>query len=138
MPVCCLAGLAIVACAVLLLQVPSYPLIDYPADGTVFPPDIAAPAFRWTSADANVVDWYVEVRFDDGGSALKAKVSVPTWTPTEGQWQDIKSRSETGAATVIIAGLRRDGSKARLADVSIRTAREPVAVSYTHLTLPTN
>ena len=138
MPVCCLAGLAIVACAVLLLQVPSYPLIDYPADGTVFPPDIAAPAFRWANPDANVVVWHVEIGFDDGGPALKAKVNAPTWTPTESQWRDIKSRSVVGAATVTIAGLRRDGSKARLADVSIRTAREPVEAPlfYREVTLP--
>jgi len=81
-PVGCLAGLAIVAGVILLLKAPSYLLIDYPADGTVFPPDIAAPAFRWTSADANVVEWHVEVGFADGGPTLQAKASAPPWTPT--------------------------------------------------------
>ena len=126
MPVGCLAGLTLVAGAIFLLKAPSYPLIDYPADGTVFPPDIAAPAFRWTSADANVVEWHVEVGFDDGGPALQATAAAPPWTPTQSQWQAIKSRSVAGAATVTIAGLRRDGSKARSGSVSIRTAKEPV------------
>jgi tetratricopeptide (TPR) repeat protein len=113
-------------------------LIDYPADGTVFPPDIAAPAFRWANADANVVAWHVEVSFDDGGPALQAKAAAPPWTPTQSQWQDIKSRSVAGAATVTIAGLRRDGSKARRGSVSIRTAKEPVAAPlfYREVNLP--
>ena len=122
----CLAGLALVAGVIFLLKAPGHPLIDYPADGTVFPPDIAAPAFRWAGADANVVEWHVEVSFDDGGPALEATAAASTWTPTQSQWQDIKSRSVAGAATVTVAGLRRDGSKARRGSVSIRTAKEPV------------
>jgi Flp pilus assembly protein TadD len=135
-PVGCLAGLAIVGVAIFLLKAPGHPLIDYPADGTVFPPDIAAPAFRWTSADANVVVWHVEVSFDDGGPALEAKASAPPWTPTEEQWQVIRSRSVAGAATVTISGTRRDGTKARLAGVSIRTAREPVGAPLFYREVP--
>ncbi len=132
----CLAGLALVAGVIFLLKAPGQPLIDYPADGTVFPPDIAAPAFRWTSADANVVAWHVGVRFDDGGPALEATAAAPTWTPTQSQWQDIKSRSVAGAATVTIAGTRRDGTKVRRGSISIRTAREPVGAPLFYREVP--
>jgi hypothetical protein len=132
----CLVSLAIVAGVIFLLKAPGHPLIDYPADGTVFPPDIAAPAFRWSGADADVVAWHVEVSFDDGGPALQATAGAPPWTPTQSQWQAIKSRSVAGAATVTIAGLRGDGSKARRGSVSIRTAKEPVGAPLFYREVP--
>jgi len=135
-PAGCLISLAIVAGVIFLLQTPRQQPIDYPADGTVFPPDIAAPTFRWSSADANVVAWQVEVGFDDGGPALEATASVPRWTPTDNQWQGIKSRSVTDAAMVTVVGLRRDGSKASRGGVSIRTAKEPVEAPLFYREVP--
>ena len=132
----CLASLALVAGVIFLLKAPRHQSIDYPADGTVFPPDIAAPAFRWAGADADVVAWHVEVTFDDGGPALQATAGAPPWTPTQSQWQAIKSRSVAGAATVTVAGLRRDGGKARRGSVSIRTAKEPVAAPLFYREVP--
>jgi Flp pilus assembly protein TadD len=135
-PVGCLTSLALVAVLIFLLKTPRHQPIDYPVDGTVFPPDIAAPAFRWAVADADVVAWQMEVSFDDGGPVLQATAGAPPWTPTESQWQAIKSRSVAGAATVTVAGIRRDGSKARRGSVSIRTAKEPVGAPLFYREVP--
>lgn len=34
--------------------------IDYPAEGSVFPPDIAAPTFLWRDPDASAASWRIE------------------------------------------------------------------------------
>ena len=39
--------------------------IDYPAPGSVFPPDIAAPTFLWRDAAAGAKVWLIEVAFKD-------------------------------------------------------------------------
>ena len=112
--------------------------IDYPAAGTVFPPDIVAPAFRWKGAVADVRTWQVEVDFTDGEPALQATAGSSPWTPTESYWETIKSRSADRDATVTVAGLRADGSAACRGSVSIRTAKEPVdaPIFYREVPLP--
>ena len=110
--------------------------IDYPADGTLFPPDIASPDFRWTAAETDVRSWRVEVGFDAGGPSLQATAGTPPWTPTESQWEAIKHRSAAGKATVTVAGLRDDGSQALRGSVSIRTAKEPVGAPLFYREVP--
>ena len=110
--------------------------IDYPAAGTVFPPDIAPPAIRWATADGDVRAWQVEVGFDDGGPPLQATANAPPWTPTESQWQAVMSRSVAGNATVTVTGLRNDGSPARHGEVSIRAAPEPVGAPLFYREVP--
>src|ERR1035438_2815910 len=34
--------------------------IDYPAEGSIFPPDIAAPTFLWRDADPSATSWRIE------------------------------------------------------------------------------
>src|ERR1035441_4592930 len=63
-----LAGLAVAsACA----QVGTAPIvIDYPANGSVFPPDMAAPTFLWRDPASGSVSWRIDVSFADGSPAL--------------------------------------------------------------------
>jgi tetratricopeptide (TPR) repeat protein len=116
---------------------PSAPLtIDYPTSGTVFPPDIVAPAFRWASDDPDVRTWQVRIDLDDGKKFLQAAATASPWTPTVDQWQEIKNRSVSGNATVTVTGLRADGSPARRGSVAIRTAKEPVGAPLFYREVP--
>ena len=36
--------------------------IDYPSDGSIFPPEFPAPAFLWRDAAANATEWTIEVK----------------------------------------------------------------------------
>src|SRR5664280_1347772 len=45
-------------------------VIDYPAGGSVFPPDMAAPTFLWRDAAAGAVSWQIDVSFADGSAAI--------------------------------------------------------------------
>ena len=40
--------------------------IDYPQDGSIFPPDIIPPTFIWRDVDASATAWLVAVTFADG------------------------------------------------------------------------
>ena len=47
--------------------------IDYPLDGSIFPPDFAAPTFLWRDEDPGVTNWTIEVQFAGGGTPLRVK-----------------------------------------------------------------
>jgi len=118
------------ACA----QVGTAPIvIDYPADGSVFPPDMAAPTFLWRDPAPDAAAWHIDVSFADGSAAIRAaakgermqvgeidprcvspnnrppaltpqQAAARTWIPDPATWAAIKKRSVAGAATVTISG----------------------------------
>src|ERR1035441_1167173 len=45
-------------------------VIDYPADGSVFPPDMAAPTFLWRDPAPGAVSSRIDVSFADGSAAI--------------------------------------------------------------------
>ena len=40
--------------------------IDYPAEGTIFPPEFPPPLFQWRDAESTAATWLIEVDFGDG------------------------------------------------------------------------
>ena len=50
--------------------------VDYPADGSIFPPDFAAPTFLWRDADADAASWRIDVAFA-AGPAIHVTSSGP-------------------------------------------------------------
>ncbi len=114
--------------------------IDYPADGSIFPPEFPSPTFIWREHEPAVSAWLVEVLFSDGGAPIRLKTSgerlsvgeidpaciaptneLPsltpeqrasrTWTPDSGTWQTIKRHSRKKVATIKISGLRSADSE---------------------------
>src|SRR5512145_1049144 len=53
-------------------QPPARLVIDYPLEGSVFPPDMEAPAFVWRETEEGATAWQAEVRFADGGTLTAA------------------------------------------------------------------
>ncbi|MBZ5583663.1 MAG: tetratricopeptide repeat protein [Acidobacteriia bacterium] len=117
--------------------------IDYPLDGSVFPPEITAPAFLWHGPSP--ASWTIGIEFADGapeihltcaggapppGEIDKRAISdtnqpppAPTghsWTPDAVTWAAIKKRSTGRSATVTISG---GGARAQ---IRIQTSRDPV------------
>ena len=63
--------LALLGVVAAFAQIAPAPLvIDYPADGTVFPPDMAAPTFLWRDPARNDGPWQIEVAFADRSAPL--------------------------------------------------------------------
>jgi len=47
--------------------------VDYPATGSVFPPDFTPPTMEWRDADPSAISWIVEFSFGDGAAPLRVK-----------------------------------------------------------------
>ena len=114
--------------------------IDYPADGSLFPPEITPPTFLWRDAAANSESWTIDIAFRDGAPGIhvksagepmhigdidpeavssnneppkltKEQAAAHTWTPDAGIWEAIKKRSVESPATITIAGFRSQDLK---------------------------
>jgi len=110
--------------------------IDYPAEGSLFPPEITAPKFLWRDGTESATLWLVDVAFSDGSAGIQAKswgerlhigeidrrciaptnelpsltpeqAAAHTWTPDTATWEAIKKHSTEHSATVTITGFRQ-------------------------------
>jgi tetratricopeptide (TPR) repeat protein len=111
--------------------------IDYPEEGSIFPPEITPAAFLWRDNGKGVTFWRIDVAFGDGAAAIHATskgehlrigridpdcvadtnappkltpqlAAAHTWTPDSVTWRTIKQHSVASAATVTITGFRGD------------------------------
>jgi tetratricopeptide (TPR) repeat protein len=114
--------------------------ITYPLDGTVFPPEIVPPRFIWEDRNGGTDTWQVAVRFADGKDGPALVVREREWTPSEEEWETIKSRSVETEAAVSICGFLHSAPKKILskATVSIKTSKDRVdaPLFYREVNLP--
>ena len=109
--------------------------VDYPAEGSVFPPEITPPTFLWRDTDASATSWAIDITFPDHARGIRVKASgdrmhigeidpeavsrnnelpkltpeqaaARTWTPDAETWAAIKKRSVESPATIAITGFR--------------------------------
>src|ERR1035437_2144862 len=109
--------------------------VDYPEEGSVFPPEITAPTFLWRDAAENARAWLIEVTFADGSPAIRVQspgerlrigeidprcvsssnelprltpqqAAGRTWVPDSAVWSEIKKHSVENPARVTISGFR--------------------------------
>jgi tetratricopeptide (TPR) repeat protein len=107
--------------------------IDYPLDGSIFPPEITPPTFIWRDAAQDATRWRIDIAFADGSAEMHLQsagerlaigeidprcvsdtnalpmlppelASAHTWIPEAGAWETIKKHSVAGRATVTIRG----------------------------------
>ena len=131
--------LAAVAGRLAALQQLAQVTVDYPEEGSIFPPEITAPTFLWRDAAESAKRWRIEITFGDGSAAIHAELpgerlrigeidprAVSTtnepprlspklaaawaWTPDAKTWSAIKRHSVKRPATVTIIGLPGDDS----------------------------
>ncbi len=140
-------------------------VVDYPSEGSLFPPDMIAPLFQWRDGDAAVAAWRIEVTFADRSRTLQLWSSgeklqlgemdtsltgyVPptlneeqqaahTWRPDPKMWANIKKHSVRGAATVTITGYRKEGDNEAVSrgQVTIATSEDPVGAPIFYRDVP--
>ena len=133
--------------------------IDYPEDGSIFPPEITPPTFRWRDGAQGVISWRIEISFGDGSppicttSAGEAprigridpdciaetnelprltaqEAGAHTWAPAAAMWTAIKKHSVTSYATIAISGPNSRAS------IRIRTSRDPVGAPIFYRDVP--
>jgi tetratricopeptide (TPR) repeat protein len=111
--------------------------VDYPENGSIFPPEIAPPTFLWRDGGKGVTFWRIDISFGDGAATIHSTskgerlrvgridpdcvadtnepprltpqlAAAHSWTPDSATWQAVKRRSVASPATVDIAGFRAD------------------------------
>ncbi len=114
--------------------------IDYPAEGSIFPPEITPPTFLWRDSGAGVTSWRIDISFGNGQAPIHATSkgerlrigridpdcvadtnepprltprleAAHSWTPDPLTWQAIKRHSVSSAATVTITGFRDEAAE---------------------------
>ena len=114
--------------------------IDYPLDETLFPPDIVPPSFRWQDSTGVADTWLGLIEFTGGEGAIRFLRTTMEWTPSDGQWQTIKSRSVERMVNVTIIGVNRAAPKKihSRGRISIGTSKDAVEAPlfYREVNLP--
>ncbi len=113
--------------------------IDYPADGTVFPPEIVAATFRWQDGNPDSDMWLVRIGFEDG-TEQGFLTGERSWTAGPEQWEAIKRASLEKECVVTIAGFKRSRPAEILSagSISLRTSQDKVGAPlfYREVNLP--
>ncbi len=107
--------------------------VDYPEDGSIFPPEITPPTFLWRDASDSASVWTIDVAFSDGSAGIHARsagerlgigeidprcvsasneppqltpqqAAARTWIPDAATWEAIKRHSKEHPATITITG----------------------------------
>ena len=148
-----------------LTAAPNFLVIDAPAKGTIYPPEITAPQFAWRDGNAASKVWRIEIEFAGHGHPLQVwsngdkmvvgeldkelvgyveptltaeEQVMHTWRPDEKSWAEIKKRSMDGPATVTISGFasRKDSKPLSSARSTIATSKDPVGVPVFYRDVP--
>jgi len=111
--------------------------VDYPEEGSIFPPEITPPTFLWRDASSSASVWTIDVAFANGAAGIRAKsagerlrigeidprcvstaneppkltpqqAAARTWIPDAATWEAIKRQSKENPATITITGFQDD------------------------------
>jgi tetratricopeptide (TPR) repeat protein len=114
--------------------------IDYPKDGSIFPPEIIPPTFIWHDGSASAKFWRIDITFADGAKPIHAtsqgdpirigkidprcvsdtnkppaltpeQAAAHTWIPDAATWDAIKQHSVDKPATIEISGVSQSASE---------------------------
>ena len=139
--------------------------VDYPEDGSIFPPEITAPTFLWRDAEAAARTWRIDVVFSDrakpmhftsAGEGMRIgpidpqcvstankppfltveQAAAHTWTPDPKDWDWMKRHSSDRAATVEFTGLDEGGRAVSHGRVTLTTSRDPVGAPIFYRDVP--
>lgn len=137
--------------------------IDYPENGSIFPPGITPPTFLWRDAAGS--SWSIDVKFAGKAAPIHAmakgehmqlgpidkdcisdtnklpklttqQAATWAWTPDAETWKAMQANSVAGPATVVITGYR-DGNVAwSQSHVEITTSKDPVGAPIFYRDVP--
>ena len=103
--------------------------IDAPFAGTVFPPDLAAPLFKW-STDAKAANtWLLLFQFAADGQRASFVSQAQEWRPAPAQWKRIRNACSNKPATVTVLGVSASAPGRVLCSASLSFQISPDPVS---------
>jgi hypothetical protein len=137
--------------------------IDYPEDGSIFPPDITPPTFLWRDAAGS--SWSIDISFADKTSPIHIsskgehmrlgaidpdctlnpddlpkltprQAATWTWIPDAATWAAIQSHSTERPAKVTITGFRDGQTPVSRSSISFTTSKDPVGAPIFYRDVP--
>ncbi|MGD0829854.1 MAG: tetratricopeptide repeat protein [Terracidiphilus sp.] len=136
--------------------------IDYPLNGSIFPPEITSPVFLFRDPSPAATLWTVDITFGKSSEDIRIKTPGPfmqvgendpragepatltpqqavthTWQPDVETWAKIKRLSQKSPATITINGAGSNGNPPLSAGkVMITTSLDPVGAPIFYRNVP--
>lgn len=82
--------------------------IEYPKEGTIFPPEFPAPEFLWGDSLNSQTRWHIRLQGNNGRELYRTIVRSTKWRPDSSAWMNIKSASRTDTIHLTIIGEQRN------------------------------
>jgi len=117
---------------------PSGIVIDYPKEGTIFPPEFPAPLFSWNDTLNASSKRYVSFSAPNGKEMYLETVDTSTWRPDSAAWQNIKSVLAKESISLTIVGKHKGifGNKYSSGRVSFSFSKDSVGASVFYRAVP--
>ncbi|MGB7549253.1 MAG: tetratricopeptide repeat protein [Terracidiphilus sp.] len=137
--------------------------IDYPENGSIFPPGITPPTFLWR--DGVAASWKIDITFADEAPSIHVlskgermhigaidpecvsttnelpkltpqQAASWTWTPDAATWQKIQSHSTAASATMTITGYNNAHAASSQSHIAFSTSVDPVGAPIFYRDVP--
>ncbi|NQU86624.1 MAG: PD40 domain-containing protein, partial [Mariniphaga sp.] len=86
---------------------PSGITVNYPGNGTIFPPEMPAPEFSWESSASSQAKYHIFASTDKSGTIFSQIVDSLNWRPDSVVWESIKTSSNHEKIFFTIIGERK-------------------------------
>ncbi|MGA9587221.1 MAG: tetratricopeptide repeat protein [Terracidiphilus sp.] len=139
--------------------------IDVPINGTIYPPDLIPPQFAWRDNTPAVTVWRIEILFGEKARSIEVwsagekmqigpidetltgyvpptltpeQAADHTWRPDSKTWDEIKKRSVSQPAKIVITGFvsRQAVEPLSRAEATISTSSDPVGAPIFYRDVP--
>jgi tetratricopeptide (TPR) repeat protein len=112
--------------------------VDYPGEGTIFPPEFPAPEFLWKDTLNTPAHWHIRFSTRSGKELYRKIVELPSWRPDSAVWNKIKTISGTDPVSLTIIGEHKGilGSKYSSGRVSFSFSEDSVGASVFYRAVP--
>ncbi len=137
--------------------------IDYPEEGSIFPPGITPPTFLWR--DASGTSWNIDISFADNSAPIHAtskgermqlgpidpncvsdsnsppaltpqQAAAWTWKPDDATWAAIQAHSAHKPATITITGYRDGNVASSQSHITFTTSMDEVSAPIFYRDVP--
>ncbi|NQT89028.1 PD40 domain-containing protein, partial [bacterium] len=114
-------------------------LVGSPLPGSVFPPDMAPPTFRWDDTTGSAQAWCVAQEDNGRFNPISGLLKSSSWTPSKTVWRRVKEASSGSPITLHIIGLPEAGHEIVSAGtITFSLSPDPVGapIFYREVNLP--
>lgn len=78
--------------------------IDYPLEGSIFPPEFPSPLFSWNDSLNASEKWHLRLSSKSGKELHRESIDSPSWRPDSAIWQNVKAASDTETVFLSLIG----------------------------------